>query len=72
VNALTIDIPPRANTLALAGNLAEITHRTALPAVLFSQRLNGITIPVFPAILTDDWVTMNGEFVTMNGERITM
>lgn len=48
MNVLTISIPPRLGALTLVGNLQPIAYRPALQPVLFSQRVGGITIPVFP------------------------
>jgi hypothetical protein len=59
--------------MTLGGQLPRISVQAPLPVACYGgNRRTAIVVPEFPAALTDDFVTMNGEFVTMGGERITL
>ena len=60
----------RLPAVQIPANLPPIGYVPQLPRLVMAQRLPRITIPAFPAVLTDDFVQMNGDFVTINGERI--
>ena len=56
--------------IQLPAALPTIGYVPQLPRLVMITRLPRITIPAFPAVLTADFVQMNGDFVTINGERI--
>lgn len=51
--------------------LPRLKYRRELTALRALVPLQLLRIPTFPAELTDDFLTMNGDYVTINGERIT-
>lgn len=60
----------RQPNLRLQTTLPPLGYALPLPRLAFLTTLQQVVIPVFPAVLTNDFLTSNGDYLTSDGEAL--